>query len=268
MALVGGRLILGGAFQTVNGVTRRGLTAIDASTGADTTWLNLGLDGPRTTASGRTAPVSVESLDVTPDGRRMVILGNFSVVAGQARHQLAVVNLATTAGTLSAWSTTRYQTQCSASFPSYVREVEIAATGTWFVVVSTGYTYAGRLCDAAARWDFGTDAPNKQPTWVNYTGGDTLLSVAITGAAVYVGGHQRWLDAQATPGQSPGSVVREGIGALNPTTGRALAWNPGKERGVGTEVLYSTPDGLWIGSDTSTTAGEFHGKIAFFPLAG
>jgi hypothetical protein len=147
-----------------------------------------------------------------------------------------------------------------------MRDVDIAPDGTWFSIVTAGFTYAGRLCDSATRWEFGPETANRQPTWVNFTGGDSLLSVGITGAAVYVGGHQRWLDARDADGQSPGSVSRPGIGAIHPTTGRALSWNPTKERGVGTAEIYATPAGLWIGSDTSTVAGEFHGKIAFFPL--
>lgn len=264
LALVGNRLIVGGAFQTVDGATRRGLTAINAATGAADSSINMGIDGARV-VNGNSGPVKVEAMDVTPDGSRLVIIGNFSTVGGQARHQVAVININTTPATLNAWATSRYQVACASGHPSYVRDIDISADGQWFVIVATGFTYAGRLCDAAARWDFGTAAPNKQPTWVNYTGGDTLLSVAITGVAVYVGGHQRWMDARDSPGQN-GGVVREGIGAIHPTTGRALAWNPGKERGVGTDALYSTPTGLYIGSDTSTTAGEFHGKIAFFPL--
>ncbi|MFD0594927.1 hypothetical protein ACFQZ4_23165 [Catellatospora coxensis] len=49
-------------------------------------------------------------------------------------------------------------------------------------------------------------------------------------------------------------------------TGKAFTWNPGKDRGVGTEDIYPTTAGLWIASDTDTVHGEFHGRIAFFPL--
>jgi hypothetical protein len=267
MRLVGNRLIVGGTFQTVGGVTRRGLAALNPATGAADASINMGLDGARTTSTGATSPVKVEALDVMPNGSRLIILGNFSVVAGQARHQLAVINLTTNPATLSGWSTTRYQPQCSSGTPSYVRGIDISADGTWFSIVTAGFMFTGRLCDSATRWEFGAETGNKQPTWVNYTGGDTLLSVAITGPAVYVGGHQRWLNnPQGRNSAGPGAVSREGIGAIHPVTGLALSWNPGKERGVGTAEIYSTPAGLWIGSDTSTTAGEFHGKIAFFPL--
>lgn len=265
VALVGGRLIVGGAFRTVNGVTRRGLTAVNATTGAADSSIDIGLDGPRTTSSGATAPVKVEAMDVNPAGTRLVIIGNFSTVAGQARHQIAVINIADNPATLSPWVTTRFQPQCAKGMPTYMRGVDIAADGTWFAVVTTGFTYSGRLCDSASRWDLTTEVANKQPVWVNFTGGDTLLSVAVTGAAVYVGGHQRWLDARDSFGQN-GGVSRPGIGAINPTSGRALAWNPTKQRGVGTGEIYATPTGLWIGSDTSRVAGEYHGKIAYFPL--
>ncbi|WP_406043123.1 hypothetical protein OG799_03780 [Micromonospora sp. NBC_00898] len=267
MRLVGGRLIVGGAFQTVAGVTRRGLAALNATTGAADASVNLRLDGPRTTATGVTAPVKVEALDVSADGSRLIFVGNFSTVAGQTRHQLAVAGLTAAGATLSGWATDRYQPGCANSIPSYLRGVDISPDGTWFVAVTTGYMYTGRLCDAAARFEFGAETGGKQPTWVNYTGGDTLLSVAITGAAVYVGGHQRWLDnPYGRNSAGAGAVARPGIGAIHPTTGKALAWNPTKDRGVGTGELYATDRGLFVGSDTTTVAGEYHARLAFFPL--
>lgn len=267
MRLVGNRLILGGAFQTVGGVTRRALAALNATTGAADASVNLRIEGPRKTTSGATAPVKIEALDVSADGRRLVFVGNFSSVAGVARHQLAVANLSDTGATLSGWSTLRYQPQCAASMPTYLRGVDISPDGTWFVAVTTGAAFPGTLCDAASRFEFGAEAGGKQPTWVNYTGGDTLLSVAITGAAVYVGGHQRWLDnPYGRNSAGAGAVSRPGIGAIHPTTGKALAWNPTKDRGVGTAELYATDRGLWVGSDTVTVAGEYHARVAFLPL--
>ena len=106
-----------------------------------------------------------------------------------------------------------------------------------------------------------------RPTWINYTGGDTLHSVAVTGAAVYVGGHQRWLDnPNGVDSAGLGAVPRQGIGAISPTTGRALPWNPGKTRGVGTKFIYATSTGIWFGSDGRRFAGKVHDSIAFTPL--
>ncbi|MFI6129394.1 hypothetical protein [Micromonospora sp. NPDC051141] len=268
MRLVGNRLLVGGAFQTVGGVTRRGLAALNATTGAADASVDLRLDGARVTSSGATSPVKVEALDVSADGGRLVFAGNFSTVSGAARHQLAVADLSATGATLSGWATTRYQPQCAKTMPAYLRGVDISPDGTWFAVVTTGGPFPGTLCDTAARFEFGAATAGKQPTWANYTGGDTLLSVAVTGAAVYVGGHQRWLDNPSGRNSAgPGAVSRPGVGAIHPTTGKALAWNPTKDRGVGTAELYATDRGLWVGSDTVTVAGEYHARVAFFPLA-
>ncbi|MCW3819183.1 hypothetical protein ONA91_32555 [Micromonospora sp. DR5-3] len=267
MRLVGDRLLVGGAFQTVGGVTRRALAALNATTGAADASVNLRLEGPRVTSSGATAPVKIEALDVSADGRRLVFVGNFSSVAGQPRHQLAVANLTAAGATLSGWSTDRYKPQCARTMPTYLRGVDISPDGTWFVAVTTGAAFPGTLCDTASRFEFGTETAGKQPTWANYTGGDTLLSVAITGSAVYVGGHQRWLDNPlGRDSAGPGAVSRPGIGAIHPVTGKALPWNPTKDRGVGTGELYATERGLWVGSDTTTVAGEYHARVAFFPL--
>ena len=102
------------------------------------------------------------------------------------------------------------------------------------------------LCDATARFETANLAPTR-PTWINYTGGDTLHSVAVTDQAVYVQGHQRWLDnPQGRDSAGPGAVSRPGIGAINPTTGLALSWNPTKDRGVGGKDLLVTARGLWV----------------------
>ena len=107
-----------------------------------------------------------------------------------------------------------------------------------------------------------------RPTSINYTGGDTLLSVAAVGSAVYVGGHQRWLDnPQGRDSAGPGAVSRPRVGAIDPSTGKALAWNPGKTRGVGTAFIYPSESGVWFGSDGLRFAGWIHDSIAFTPLS-
>jgi len=96
----------------------------------------------------------------------------------------------------------------------------------------------------------------------------------VTGTAIYVAGHNRWMNnphpngtnVNALPG--PGGVPREGIAALDPANGLPLSWNPGKTRGKGSRTLLATADGLWVGSDTTSFGGQYHARIAFCPLAG
>ena len=135
------------------------------------------------------------------------------------------------------------------------------------IVATGGPTGTNGMCDAAARFETANVSASAAPTWINWTGGDSLYSVAITGPAVYVGGHQRWLDNPlGFDSAGPGAVSRPGIGAINPVTGRALAWNPTKSRNHGTMVLYPTPQGLWVGSDGEEFGHEDHAGIGFAPL--
>jgi hypothetical protein len=264
MAVSGGRLYLGGTFATVNGVARGALAAVDPLTGALSSDVNLAFSGPRT------GTVNVDRFDVTPDGSKLIAIGNWTSVAGLRRDQIVMVNLTTSPVSVADWATTRYQQQCATVFATYMRDVDVSPDGSYFVVGTTGAYRAGSLCDTAARWETGRTGSGQQPTWVDYTGGDTLYSVAVTGTAVYVGGHQRWMNNSfAADRAGPGAVAREGIAALDPVNGLPLSWNPGRDRGVGAFALVATAQGLWIGSDTDRIGRfEYHGRIAFMPVAG
>ena len=245
MAVSGGRLYIGGTFKTANGVTRSALAAVDPVTGALSADVNLAFTGPRN------GTVNIDKFDISPDGSRLVAIGNWTSVAGLQRDQIVMLNLTTSPVSVTDWATTRFQQQCAKVFDTYMRDVDISPDGSYFVVGTTGAYRAGSLCDAASRWETGATGSGQQPTWADYTGGDTLYSVAITGTAVYVGGHQRWLNNSfAADRAGPGAVAREGIAALDPVNGLPLSWNPGRDRGVGAFALVATSQGLWIGSDT------------------
>jgi hypothetical protein len=260
-AVVGGRLLIGGTFPGR-------LRAVNLTTGANTGYLNLGISG---TVAGNAGPTEVYRFAVNPAGTRLVAVGNFTTVGGQTRWRAFMLNLGATA-TLNPWWYPPLQNMCQAdSLPDYMRDVDFSPDGSWFATVSTGFVPQaggiGRdLCDATARFE--TNVPNPaRPTWINYTGGDTLHSVAATDVAVYVQGHQRWLNnPQGRNSAGPGAVSRPGIGAIGPTSGLALSWNPTKERGVGGKDLYVTSQGLWVGSDTDRIGGETHARIALMPV--
>ncbi len=259
----GSHLYAGGEFTTIAGAAHAPLARLDATSGKADAGFNLSISNPRQ------GTLKVYKMAVTPDDTKMIIDGTFTQVAGQRRYQIAMINTGSTA-TLNTWSTERYATTCNAdAFDTYMRGIDFAPDGSYFVVVTTGGPFGtSQLCDSAARWESSKTGSGQAPTWVNYTGGDTLLSVAITGKAVYVAGHQRWADnPNGHDSAGSGAVSRPGIAALNPTGGKALSWNPTRTRGHGVEALVATPDGLYVGSDTDELGHEHHGRVGMFPLS-
>ena len=268
-------LIVGGRFGTANGVSRANLATFDATTGG-LGGLNVPVTEGRVKSTGTVTKPSVLEMDADPSGSRLVVVGNFRRVGGQVRQQIAMIDLP--GGALSSWSTNRFPNgpsgssdayPCGRSFDTQMRDVEFSANGSYFVVVTTGGApdrNVRSLCDTATRWET-TSTPGSTETWKNCTGGDTLYSVSVTPAAVYVGGHQRWLDnCGGRDSAQPGSFSAEGIGAIDPVTGRAIrTWNPGRTRGVGAEELVAQPEGLYVGSDTTRLGGEYHARLGLFP---
>lgn len=262
LAFRNGRLFVGGSFPGK-------LRAVNPATGADTGYVDLPING---TVANNAGATDVYRFAIDPAGTRLVAIGNFSSVGGQPRKRAFMLTLGATSATVNPWYYQPLDNMCAAgSLPAYLKGVDFSPDGSYFAIVSTGFVPQsggiGRdLCDATARFQTNA-APPYAPSWINYTGGDTLHSVQVTGAAVYVQGHQRWLDnpfGRDNPG--PGAVDRPGIGAIDPSTGRALSWNPGKTRGVGGKVFLATPQGLWVGSDGARFRGELRDNIAFCPL--
>lgn len=261
VAVHGGHLYVGGDFSGVNGTPRAALARLDTRTGAVDTGFAPHLAEPRL------GKLKVQELALSPDGRRLAVNGTFTKVNDLDRHQIAMID--TASGTPTPWSTSAYEADCGgARLQTYMRQMAFSPDGSFLAVVTAG----GRrvqpgLCKSVSRFE-NTDTPDAEPTWTNKTGGDSLYSVEVTSAAVYVSGHQRWMDnPQGALNPGPGSVEREGIAAVDPTTGRALAWNPGRARGHGAEALHATSDGLYVGSDTERLAGDHHARLGMFPLS-
>jgi hypothetical protein len=279
--LVRGHLVVAGTFAHAGGLAHSGVMSLNPTTGALDPWVQVQLTGHHnyTGGTGANGAVGAHRVAVSPDGTLAVLIGNFKQANGVTHDQ--VVELTLTAGSAdvnTGWNTGQFTAAClSGAYDSYVRDVDFAPNGSYFVIAATGGSGtntdgSNSLCDSASRWETASLGFGVRPTWVDYTGQDTLLSVAVTGTAVYVGGHQRWLNnslARDTAG--PGSVPRPGLAALDPVSGIPLTWNPGRNpRGIGTYALLATSTGLYAGYDTTFIGNKKYARwrVAYFPLAG
>ncbi|MDS1271738.1 hypothetical protein RIF23_15690 [Lipingzhangella sp. LS1_29] len=256
-----GDLYVGGSFSSINGEQRQGVARLDSSTGVVDPAFDLPI------GQTRAGFLRVHNLALSPAGDRLLISGPFLEVDGAPRPQIAMIDTTGDEARLSSWATDAFTAECDWSrMHTYLRQMDFAPDGSYFVVVTTGAPVdLGGLCKTASRWEV-DENPDAEPTWVNHTGGDSLYSVAVTEAAVYVGGHQRWLDnPEGDKSAGPSAVEREGIGAIHPTRGTALSWNPGRQRGHGAEELTVTDDGLYVGSDTEWIGGRYQPRLAMFP---
>jgi hypothetical protein len=258
LQFVGNRLFVAGTFDG-------GIVAVDPSTGdVDPYFQN-------TQAAGQEDgyPTRVYRFAVNPAGDRMVVIGSFTSIGGQSRQQAAMLALSPTSASVSAWSSDRWNLDCSTDLRWYTRDVDWSPDGAHFAIAGTGgpAPSTSKLCDTVSWWT-PTEKSKQQPVWVNYSGGDTFHSVTVTNRAVFVGGHFRWLDnPYGSDSAGSGAVERQGLGAIDPSTGKALAWNPTKsiEGGRGAYQLYFTDAGLWVAHFERKITKELHEGLGLLP---
>ena len=266
-AVIAGRLYISGAFGTVGGQPRTGFAAVDAGSGAVVSDVNVSFGSPTVGA------VEVTHFDISPDGSRLVVVGSFTTVDGLDRAQIAMLGLQGGSVSVADWETDRFKTACKLKAGGIIRDVAFSPDSSYFVVGATGGGIG--LCDSISRWDARAVGSHRIETWDDPTGGDSITQIAVTGTAIYAGGHQRWMentvaDPRGRGAQpAPGAVPRSGIAALDPINGMPFSWNPGrKPRGTGVYAFLVTPEGLWMGSDTGYTNGQYRPRLAMFPTAG
>jgi hypothetical protein len=264
---VGGHLLAGGYFKTINGSTGSTasyLTSLSPTTGkVDGYANNLGISG--------TLPKDVTHIYkmwANPTSDRVAIDGVFTSVLGGARRQAFILDLGASAVSLDPWYAPVLNEACTSSVEQfYTKGLAWSPDGSVLYIASTGFRGA-TLCDSVAKFS-SSPSPAQAPIWINKTGGDSLYSVVATATDVYVGGHNRWLNnPNGLNTCGPGCVSRPGIGDVDPSTGLATPWNPTRSRGHGAGDLFLDSAGdLWISSDAplgSKCGGVFHPGICEF----
>ena len=284
MSLTSARLYIAGSFTTAGGATHDGIASLVPTTGKLDPYMNVQLTGHHNyNGTGANGAVGGRSMAVNPAGTRAMVVGNFKNADGLLRDQIVQLDLDSTPNAVvdPGWQSAAYTAACIRSaFDTYVTDVQYSADGSYFAVTATGGGSASEkntdgtrtLCDSVSRFESSAMGTDVQPTWTDFTGRDSLWSVDVTGAAIYVGGHNRWLNNYwGTDNAQQGSVPRPAVAALDPTSGVPLDWNPGRNpRGAGTYALFAGSNGLYIGGDQTYVGNRKYntGKVAMFPLAG
>ncbi len=273
----GNTLYLGGNFTRIGSENRDYLAAVDTTTGEVLPNFNLDIDGAHTTNVITTEFPSVDEIEVTSDDELMVVVGNFKTIDGFDRSRLAVIEIGDRntgeQTVVSAWNTDVYDVQCPIQrFPQYIFGMDVSPDNSYFVTGSSGFRRRGEpACDTTVRFDFGDlTNDNVQPTWVSYTGGDSVYEVAASDHAVYIGGHFEFINNDLGTGNTRGrgGVARDGFAALDPKNGLPLLdWQSDRNpRGLGVFSIEVEPEGLYIGDDTDFMNGNEHPKFKFLPM--
>ncbi len=268
-------IYIGGNFSSISETPVERLAALDTNTGTVDANFNLDFGGLlfTTRLNENQAEQSVDDIDITSDGSAMVVIGNFETINGISRPRLAMLELNGQAR-VSTWNTDVFDVQCPAQrLPQYVFGVDIAPDDNYLIVGTRGFRrFENAACDTIGRYEIDDlNNPDVHPTWVNYTGGDSVFDVVATDHAVYAGGHFRWLNNDTTSNGNdagPGSTARAGLAAIDPLNGLTLRdWQSDRNpRGVGVFAMISEPEGLYLGDDTDFQNGTRHQKLKFLPV--
>jgi hypothetical protein len=220
----------------------------------------------------------------------VLMTGVFTSVGGQHHEQIVRINLTASRATVSPWSPVDLYTHCFPRQPFYAQDAAFSPDMSQIFTATTGQRTAAEYalppasrpqvrsgpCDATIAYQATNQAEFTGRNWINYTGCDSLFSVAVDANTVYAGGHQRWQNdwdqctSLTTTTGGKDSVAQMGLSTINPLNGLPT---PGPERGgrgLGVPDLLKTPAGLWIASDnqanTNKCAGQSgHMGICFLP---
>ena len=275
-------LLVGGLFTRINGTGRNFYVSLNPGTGKDDGYVDLNVSGHYVYPGVVTNNTEVYNQQLSPDGGHVLVEGTFTSVQGNRRQQIFMLNLGNH-GNVSDWYSNEFNKFCAAKHPFYVKTAAWAPDMSAVYVATTGkspdnwnhsFPLTG-LCDAVAAFP-GNRVGGLSHDWINYTGCDSLYSVAADSSTVYVGGHERWANnSNACNGQGPGAVPAQGMGGF--TSGGTLRKNAAgtaglysRDRGLGADDMLVTGAGLWIASDNqggSDACGGVggHAGICFLP---
>jgi hypothetical protein len=220
-------IYIAGIFLKVGGLDRRGLAAVDATTGAVSAW-NPGV------GDGTSMDEFALSLDV--HNNALYVAGNFGTLAGESRSFLGAVDL--TSGNLVNWNP---------AVNDDIRKIRVSGN-TAYVLGSFSGTIAGQVRPfGIAGIDINTGlATGWNPTFSSAG----INDFTVTDTDIYVASYFETAEGDPRPGLASFSLAS---GALNP-------WNPdvgsAGEGNYDVQTVAASPNRLYIGGSFVMVGNE------------
>jgi hypothetical protein len=228
-------LYVGGIFLNAGGQSRRGLAAIDATTGLATSW-NPGV------GDGTSMDEYILSMDIHENS--LFVSGTFVNLAGETRPHLGAIDLTT--GVLVNWH------------PNVLNEVtKVAVQGNAAYILGNfpdGVGGAIRPFGIAAIDIVTGEATAFNPVF-NATG---LGDFALTPTDIYVGGYFSVADGEQRPGLASYSLATGTLNSWNPDLGSAGEGNYDVEAlSVSEARLYVGGGFIFVGNENRSSYTEY-----------
>lgn len=281
MVVTGTHLLTGGAFKSINGSNRAYYVSLNVTSGRDDGYLNLNISGHYVYPHVKPNSTSVGNQQLSNNGNLLLVEGHFTSVGGQARQQIFMLSLGSSAATVTGWTSPEFNQHCATTDPFYVRSAAWSPNDGTIYIATTGlhpnnwnhtFPLTG-LCDAASAFSAGQTSQNHE--WINYMGCDSLYTVIANSRSVFIAGHPRWSENQnGCNHRGKGAVVDPGLQGLKPATGKPQLNSDGSPvysmgRANADDMILNAA-GLWIAStnrfNTSQCGGSFgHAGICLLP---
>ncbi len=230
LTIVGDTLYVGGKFDSIGGETRANLAALDATTGLATDW-NPDPDG--------------WVFIIVAEGNEIYVGGAFFTIGGETRSGIAELD-----------ATTGLATDWNSDISGYVYDLALTedviyVVGNIGVQTDEQDIYGIIALDAttglAVDW-------NPDPEFAGWEWEWEIFGVEISNNTLYVVGAFN----------SIGGELRNGLAAIDTTTGLATDWNPDADGWV--DSIFLTDSTLYVGGNFSSIGGEVRHNIAAFDI--
>lgn len=231
IAVAGPMVYVGGSFTGIGGQARNDIAAIDASSGAVSSW------NPNAEAESRYGTTFVRAVAVL--GSTVYVGGQFTTIGGQQRSDIAALDAAS--GVATPWN--------PGVSGDWVNSIAVAGPT---VYVGGDFTrIGGQLRTNIAAVDARTGSATAwQPGASNL-----VLALAVSDSTVYAGGGF----------ESVGGDERSSIAAVDPRTGGATPWNPGANGSV--DALARRGGWIYAGGDFTRIGGRARSHLAALSIS-